>query len=134
METKMLIGGAFEAGTETEENVLNPRTGETIVNLPEADATALETRIKTFTDAMENNEAAEPIALSSDEVNYLITQNEDMANIIRVNIMSNRLEGQVSAPLDQVGDMFKGLRDCMLGSHIRSDDKHDLSHEAGQHT
>ena len=37
METKMLIGGAFEAGTEKEEDVLNPRTGETIVHLPEAD-------------------------------------------------------------------------------------------------
>lgn len=37
MDTKMLIGGGFEAGTETEENVLNPRTGETIVNLAEAD-------------------------------------------------------------------------------------------------
>lgn len=37
METRMLIGGAFEAGTETEENVLNPRTGETILRMPEAD-------------------------------------------------------------------------------------------------
>ena len=37
MDTNMLIGGAFEAGTEQEEHVLNPRTGETIVNMPEAD-------------------------------------------------------------------------------------------------
>ncbi len=37
METKMLIGGAFEAGTDREEKVLNPRTGELIVNMPEAD-------------------------------------------------------------------------------------------------
>lgn len=36
METNMLIGGDFEAGTETEEAVLNPRTGETVVNVPEA--------------------------------------------------------------------------------------------------
>ncbi len=36
MDTKMLIGGAFEAGTETEEPILNPRTGETILRLPEA--------------------------------------------------------------------------------------------------
>ncbi|MEO0915979.1 MAG: aldehyde dehydrogenase family protein, partial [Pseudomonadota bacterium] len=36
METQMLIGSAFEAGTETEETVLNPRTGETIVKIPEA--------------------------------------------------------------------------------------------------
>jgi aminobutyraldehyde dehydrogenase len=37
VETKMLIGGAFEAGTDREEKVLNPRTGELIVNMPEAD-------------------------------------------------------------------------------------------------
>ena len=36
MFTEMLIGSKFEQGTETEEAVLNPRTGATIVNLPEA--------------------------------------------------------------------------------------------------
>jgi len=36
MDTQMLIGGRFEAGTETEEKVLNPKTGETILDLPEA--------------------------------------------------------------------------------------------------
>jgi aminobutyraldehyde dehydrogenase len=36
METQMLIGAKFEAGTETEEKVLNPRTGETILTMPEA--------------------------------------------------------------------------------------------------
>ena len=38
MQTKMLIGGSREAGTETEEQVLNPRTGELIVKMAEADA------------------------------------------------------------------------------------------------
>lgn len=37
METNMLIGKAFEPGTDREEKVLNPRTGEVIVNMPEAD-------------------------------------------------------------------------------------------------
>jgi aminobutyraldehyde dehydrogenase len=36
METKMLIGSSFEVGTEIEESVLNPRTGEAILMLPEA--------------------------------------------------------------------------------------------------
>jgi len=36
MLTQMLIGARFEAGTEAEEDVLNPRTGQTIVKLPEA--------------------------------------------------------------------------------------------------
>jgi aminobutyraldehyde dehydrogenase len=36
MDTQMLIGDRFEAGTETEEPILNPRTGATILGLPEA--------------------------------------------------------------------------------------------------
>lgn len=36
MYTEMLIGSAFEKGTETDEAILNPKTGETILDLPEA--------------------------------------------------------------------------------------------------
>ncbi|MFK0161818.1 gamma-aminobutyraldehyde dehydrogenase [Rhizobium sp. NPDC090279] len=36
MDTQMLIGSRFEAGTETEEHVLNPKTGEKVLGLPEA--------------------------------------------------------------------------------------------------
>ncbi|RCK52399.1 gamma-aminobutyraldehyde dehydrogenase [Thalassospira profundimaris] len=42
MDTQMLIGGAFENGTETEENVINPKTGETILLLPEASIDQIE--------------------------------------------------------------------------------------------
>jgi aminobutyraldehyde dehydrogenase len=38
MDTAMLIGSRFEAGTETEEKILNPKTGELILGLPEASA------------------------------------------------------------------------------------------------
>ena len=36
MDTKMLIGSSLEMGVEAEENVINPKTGETILMLPEA--------------------------------------------------------------------------------------------------
>jgi aminobutyraldehyde dehydrogenase len=36
MQTQMLIGSKFEAGTETEEQIFNPRTGATILSIPEA--------------------------------------------------------------------------------------------------
>ena len=36
MDTAMLIGSRFEAGTETEEAILNPKTGGKILDLPEA--------------------------------------------------------------------------------------------------
>jgi len=38
MDTQMLIGSAFEAGKDAPEHILNPKTGETIVDLPEASA------------------------------------------------------------------------------------------------
>ena len=46
METQMLIGGAFEAGTETAEKVLNPRTGEVIVEMPEANEGQIDRAVK----------------------------------------------------------------------------------------
>lgn len=36
MDTQMLIGSRFEKGTEHEEKILNPRTGETVLMMPEA--------------------------------------------------------------------------------------------------
>ena len=36
MDTQMLIGSKFETGTETPETVLNPKTEETLLELPEA--------------------------------------------------------------------------------------------------
>ena len=38
MDTEMLIGGRFEAGTEQEERILDPRTGESVLTVPEASA------------------------------------------------------------------------------------------------
>ncbi|MBD9372998.1 gamma-aminobutyraldehyde dehydrogenase [Rhizobium sp. ARZ01] len=36
MDTQMLIGSRFETGTEIEEHILNPKTGATVIDLPEA--------------------------------------------------------------------------------------------------
>ncbi|MBD9527133.1 gamma-aminobutyraldehyde dehydrogenase [Paracoccus sp. PAR01] len=45
MQTQMLIGGSLVAGTETEEQVLNPRTGEVILTLPEASIAQVESAV-----------------------------------------------------------------------------------------
>ena len=45
MDTQMLVGSKFEAGTEAEEAVLNPKTGETIVALPEAGQAQLDAAV-----------------------------------------------------------------------------------------
>jgi aminobutyraldehyde dehydrogenase len=45
MDTKMLIGSRFEAGTEAEEKILNPKTGETILDLPEASLSQIDAAV-----------------------------------------------------------------------------------------
>ena len=45
MDTQMLIGSRFEAGTETEEQVLNPRTGTLIEAVPEASSAQIDAAV-----------------------------------------------------------------------------------------
>ncbi|MBU2193724.1 MAG: aldehyde dehydrogenase family protein, partial [Alphaproteobacteria bacterium] len=45
MDTQMLIGSKFEAGTEAGEAVLNPRTGASILDLPEASESQIEAAV-----------------------------------------------------------------------------------------
>ena len=45
MDTQMLIGSTFEKGTETDETIFNPKTGETILQLPEASQGQIEAAV-----------------------------------------------------------------------------------------
>ena len=51
MDTQMLIGAGFEKGTEAEETVLNPRTGETVLKLPEASADQIDRAVEAIQQA-----------------------------------------------------------------------------------
>jgi aminobutyraldehyde dehydrogenase len=46
MDTNLLINGEFATGTETPETILNPRTGETILDLPEASADQIDAAVR----------------------------------------------------------------------------------------
>ncbi|HTJ58415.1 MAG TPA: gamma-aminobutyraldehyde dehydrogenase, partial [Devosiaceae bacterium] len=46
MDTAMLIGSRFEAGTEAEEKILNPRTGELILGMPEASQSQIDRAVE----------------------------------------------------------------------------------------
>jgi aminobutyraldehyde dehydrogenase len=54
MDIQMLIGSSFEAGTETEENVLNPKTGDSIVMLPEASPAQIDRAVAAASAAFES--------------------------------------------------------------------------------
>ena len=45
MDTQMLIGSRFEAGTETAEQVLNPRSGKLIEAVPEASTAQIDAAV-----------------------------------------------------------------------------------------
>ena len=60
MDTQMLIGSRFEAGTEAEEHVLNPKTGARIVDLPEASHTQIDAAVDAAEKAFTNWAATTP--------------------------------------------------------------------------
>lgn len=53
MDTQMLIGAQLVTGTETEEEILNPRTGEIITTLPEASLSQVEEAVAAAEKAFE---------------------------------------------------------------------------------
>ena len=53
MQTKMMIGSRLETGTEVEEAILNPRTGERIVMVPEASPSQVEAAVSAARRAFE---------------------------------------------------------------------------------
>ena len=53
METQLLINGEFTAGTESPETILNPRTGEIILDLPEASADQIDAAVRGAAEAFQ---------------------------------------------------------------------------------
>ena len=53
MDTHLLINGKFAAGTEAAEKILNPRTGEPILELPEASAEQIDAAARGAREAFE---------------------------------------------------------------------------------
>lgn len=53
MLTQMLIGSKFEAGTEVEETILNPRTGAAVLSIPEASQAQIERAVTAARKAFE---------------------------------------------------------------------------------
>ncbi len=54
LPTKMLIGNEFVTGTEADEEILNPRTGEVILRLPEASIDQIEAAVASASKAFES--------------------------------------------------------------------------------
>ena len=68
MDTAMLIGSSFEMGSEVEENVLNPKTGATILHLAEASLGQIDRACEAAKKAFETWSRTTP----SERSNYLL--------------------------------------------------------------
>ena len=53
LDTEMLIGSKFVAGTEAAESVINPKTEETIVKLPDASTVQVDDAVDAATKAFQ---------------------------------------------------------------------------------
>ncbi|QRM56071.1 gamma-aminobutyraldehyde dehydrogenase [Sinorhizobium sp. BG8] len=68
MDTQMLIGSRFEAGTEAEEHILNPRTGAKVIDLAEASHAQIDAAV----DAAERAFASWSMTTPGERSNYLL--------------------------------------------------------------
>jgi hypothetical protein len=79
------------------------------VQIPEEGRQAVRDRVDDFRKAIEAGTAAEPLVLTSDDLNALIEENPDFKGKIFAKIEGDKLKAQVSIPLDRLGiGMLKG--------------------------
>ena len=114
METNMLIGTNFEAGTETEEPILNPRTGEVILNLPEASPAQIDRAVKSARAAFKTWSKTTPSARASmllaiaDEVESNL---DDLAKLEALNC-GKPINEVRNEEIPAVADCFRFFRRC----------------------
>ncbi|QDV45324.1 hypothetical protein Enr13x_52000 [Stieleria neptunia] len=94
-------------------NQIAKYTSETPIDLPtveysEEDLAELDARVETFREKLDAGETPEEdLVLTADDINALISKNEDFKGKVYVKIENNQVEGDVSIPLDKL-PMGKG--------------------------
>jgi aminobutyraldehyde dehydrogenase len=119
METKMLIGGQFEAGTEKEENVLNPRTGQTILKLPEADPGQIDRAVKAARSAFKTWSRTTPAARSALLLQIADAVEAKLADLAALEALNcgKPIEGVKADELPAVADCFRFFAGAVRNMH-----------------
>jgi hypothetical protein len=86
------------------------------MDLPKLDASQDEVaatmeHVGSFTNTLKANEKIEPLTLTSRDINILIQNHpewKEIAGKLYVTIEGDQVKGQISIPLGEMGDMFKG--------------------------
>ena len=119
METKMLIGGQFEAGTEKEENVLNPRTGQTILKLPEADPGQIDRAVKAARSAFKTWSRTTPAERSALLLQIADAVEANLADLAALEALNcgKPIEGVKADELPAVADCFRFFAGAVRNMH-----------------
>lgn len=81
------------------------------VEMAETEYKALDQRVKTFGDALEQGKSTEPLVLTERELNALLAGKPNMktlADKVYVSLNDNQVRGQISIPLGGLGWLAKG--------------------------
>jgi hypothetical protein len=73
------------------------------VEMPPEQRQTLKNRIEAFRKAVDAGTPTEPLVLTSDDLNALIDDNEELKGKIYVKVEGDEVKGQVSIPLDKLG-------------------------------
>ena len=71
-----------------------------IVEVSDEELTAIEERVENFKDLVEKDEAPEDLVLTADEINALISKNDDLKGRVYATIREGQVSGEVSIPTD----------------------------------
>lgn len=83
-----------------------------VVELDEDRIAELEQRVETFHEQVEEGKPAEPLILTAEDINALVSRNEDMRGRVYVTIEDGQISAEVSVPTDVIpgagGRFFNG--------------------------
>jgi hypothetical protein len=83
-----------------------------VSQMPPAEMEKVQARVDAFREDLRAKRPTQPLTLTADEINALITTEPDLRPLkdkLYVTIDGNQLKGQVSVPMDEVGlPVFKG--------------------------
>ena len=120
---KALVSGVAEKYTEkTPRSLPVPAASQQEVD-------AVVKRVNEFTDALRQDRAVPVLVLSSNDINILVNKHPGLsqaAGKIQVDIEGDKINGQLSIPLGELNDMFKGqylngsavLKACMMSGQL----------------
>jgi hypothetical protein len=80
------------------------------VEMPDAQREAIRKRVNDFKEALAADEPVEPLVLTSEDINALISSNPNFKDHVHVKIDKDVIKGQVSLPIDTFLPMVPALR------------------------